>query len=134
MSVKLSAAAFGAALATCAGAQEFTKPEQYVPGAKVVHRNGSTGTMVGYDSHGLCRVRLPDGKVEGWLFSMTRPAGAGTSATDALAPGKYPCYSGSNYLFMDLVIRSADGYEDGKGARGTYRLDPATQRITFFRP
>lgn len=119
--------AFGAS----AAAQEFTKPDQCVPGMKVAHRNGSVGTMVGYESHGLCRVQLADGQVERWMFSMTRPAGAGTQTADKLVVGKYPCYTGSNYLFMDLVIRSADGYEDGKGSRGTYRLDPATQKITF---
>ena len=119
------------ALATSATAQEFTKPEQCVPGIKVAHRDGNVATMLGYESHMLCRVQKADGQIERWLFSMIRPAGAGTQTADRLVPGKYPCYTGSNYLFMDLVIRSADGYEDGKGSRGTYRLDPATQKITF---
>jgi hypothetical protein len=81
VSSKHIAAVLGGAFACCAGAQEFTKPEQCVPGIKVEHRNGSVGTMVGYESHGLCRVQMADGKVERWMFEMV-----GMRALETLVP------------------------------------------------
>ena len=44
---------------------------------------------------------------------MTRQAGTTTLTSDRLMPGTYQGYTGSNYLFMDLIIRDASGYDAG---------------------
>jgi hypothetical protein len=58
-------------------------------------------------------------------------AGAADSAADKLVNGVYACYSGSNYAFIDIHIDGPDSYRDKKGAKGRYRLEPATNRIFF---
>ncbi len=54
------------------------------------------------------------------------------NTTDKLVNGTYTCYSGSNYLFMDIRIDGAEAYQDGKGSKGKYQLDSKTQEIRFL--
>lgn len=111
-------------------AEEFKNPSQCAPGLQVLHRNGQQGVVLKVDD-GFCKVRLPNGTTESWLFWMTRKSGSSALTSDKLTPGKYQCYSGSNYLFMDIHIRSGGIYADRTGKTGTFKLDPATNKITF---
>ena len=120
-----------ASASSLAGAQEFKTSEECKPGMAVMSRQNVQGTVVAIDGP-YCKVLWPDGKQTTAFAWSLRPAGAGTNTTDRLVNGTYPCYSGSNFLFMEIRIDGPDAYQDGKGSKGKYQLDPKTQEIRFL--
>lgn len=105
-----------------AGAVEFKKTEDCVPGTRVTDRQGRTGVIAQVDN-GLCKVEFADGTHRSYLFWMLRAAGADKAAAAALETGKYACYSAGNYLFMDVWIDAGGRYRSGDG-KGGYTLAP----------
>ena len=82
-------------------------------------------------SESMCAVTLEDGTKTTYLFWMLRPAGTSAVTDDKLVKGVYECYSGGNYLFMDIHIDGPDAYHDNEGNKGRYHWDPATGKIVF---
>lgn len=129
--IRLPLVASVAVLGFTVHAQEFKTSAECKPGMAVMNRQNAQGTVVAIDGS-YCKVRWADGTQTTSFAWMLRPAGAGTNTTDKLVNGTYTCYSGSNYLFMDIRIDGAEAYQDGKGAKGKYQLDPKTQDIRFL--
>lgn len=115
-------------------AAEFKKEQDCSVGSRVTDRQNRTGTVVSVSSS-MCKYKLDDGSERSTLFWMLRPAGSTTGTTDKLVAGNYPCYSLSgttlNYAFMDVRIDGPTAYRDKSGNKGSYKLDPATGKITF---
>lgn len=120
-------------LAACspAAAQEFKTSDECKPGMAVMNRQNLQGTVVAIDGS-YCKTRWSDGTQSTSFAWMLRPAGATSNTTDKLVTGVYPCYSGSNYLFMEVRIDGPEAYQDGKGSKGKYQLDSNTQEIRFL--
>ncbi|MDP9140484.1 MAG: hypothetical protein M3O62_06815 [Pseudomonadota bacterium] len=118
---KLVAAILGLAVVSGVQAAEFKKDSDCVPGNKVADRSNKVGTVVSVDN-GMCKVVFADGTSSSYLFWMLRAAGDKGQTTDKLVAGNYPCYSGSNYLFMDVEIVDDDSYRTAKG-KGDYSLE-----------
>src|SRR5688500_4927208 len=117
------------AFAGAAGAAEFKKIDECVPGKKVMERSSKAGVVTRV-SNGMCYVRLDgDGKEHNYLHWMLRPAGASAVTADKLVKGVYKCYHSGGYSFIDIHIDGPDTYRDKNGKAGRYNLDAKSGRI-----
>jgi hypothetical protein len=113
-----------------ANAEAFKNPSQCVPGTRVADSSGVTGTVIGVTEQTMCQVKLDKtGKPYPYLFWMLHPAGGSAETNDKLIVGRYACYVGRNYTFMDVYITGANTYSTKAGA-GTFSV-LASRKIVF---
>jgi len=115
-----------------AGAENFKSPSQCVPGKRVTDMLNETGTIIGIpkgDPVG-CRVRMDKtGEDRYHIFWMLHPAGGSKETNDKLVPGKYECFAGGRYTFMDMYITGPSSYSSA-GTHGTFTVLPS-RKIVF---
>ena len=124
------AVAFVAGSFARAGAEAFKSARQCVPGMQVVDLRGRTGTVTGVTQTVMCSVRFPgEPRDESLLFWMLHPAGGSKETNDKLVPGKYECFAGGRYTFMDMYITGPNSYSSA-GTHGTFTVLPS-RKIVF---
>jgi hypothetical protein len=113
-----------------ASAEAFKSGKECVVGARVADSQNKTGTIVSTDGT-MCHVKRDDGSSNSYayIFWMLHPEGGSAETNDKLVPGKYACYSGREYTFMDINITGAATYST-KGGNGRFHVQP-DRRIVF---
>jgi len=111
-----------------AQAENFKTPSQCVAGKRVTDMLNRNGTVIELNQTTMCRVRFDDGKTENLLFWMLHPAGGSRETNDKLVPGKYECFAGGRYTFMDMYITGPHTYR-AAGMSGTFVVLPSRQII-----
>ena len=115
-----------------ADAASFKSNAECVPGRRVVDMLGKTGTVIAPrkgDPTG-CDVRMDaTKKSQYFIFWMLHAAGGSAETNDKLVPGKYECFAGGRYTFMDMYITGANTYT-AAGTHGTFSV-LASRKIVF---
>lgn len=122
-----------AATAPPAYAESFKSVKECTVGARVADGQGKTGTIVRIDGT-LCLVKRDDRSSNSYayLFWMLHSEGASAETDDKLIPGKYACYAGRNYTFMDIFITGANTYAmSNNGGSGRFHVEAASRRIVY---
>lgn len=117
-----------------AAAEKFKTPSQCTVGARVVDDSGDRGTITAVHDP-ICTVRIDKtGKEEARLFWMLNLAGEGPETNDTLVPGKYACYAGGHYTFMDVYVTASNGRTGTYSAastKGAFRVQYPSRQIIF---
>jgi len=112
-----------------ASAEVFKSVNECVVGKRVTDGSNKSGKIASVDGV-LCHVALDEGgSPHAYIFWMLRNEGASAETDDKLVPGRYACYAGRNYTFMDIVITGANSYET-KGGSGKFHVEPS-RKIVF---
>jgi hypothetical protein len=105
-------------------AEPFKSAKECVPGKRVADAAGKTGTVVAPpkgDPVG-CSVRMDaDSQPHYFIFWMLHAAGGSAETNDKLVPGKYECFAGGHYTFMDMYITGPNSYS-AAGTHGTFTV------------
>ncbi|MBC5809377.1 MAG: hypothetical protein GIW95_00750 [Candidatus Eremiobacteraeota bacterium] len=101
-------------------------------GRHVSDASGKAGVVVGRgSSSNICKVKLDlNGEEHYYIFWMLHAAGGSAETNDKLVPGKYECFAGGHYTFMDMHVTGANSYESA-GTHGTFRIEPS-RKIVFL--
>lgn len=123
-----------AMLPQAARAEKFKNAVQCTVGARVVDDSGNKGTITAVHDP-ICTVHIDKtGKDEARLFWMLNLAGDSPETNDKLLPGKYACYAGGQYTFMDVYVTAANGNTgtySAAGSSGSFRVQYPSRLIVF---
>jgi hypothetical protein len=112
-----------------ASAETFKSGKECVVGMRVADSSNNTGTIVKTDGT-MCFVKRDDGSSNSYtyIFWMLHPLGKSAETDDKLIPGKYACYAGGQYTFMDVQITGPNTYSTDAGS-GKFHVDPSRKII-----
>lgn len=112
------------------GAEPFKSPSQCVPGTHVTDMLGKSGRVKGVRETTMCDVVMDGtGKIAPYIFWMLHPAGGSVETNDRLVPGKYECFAGGRYTFMDMYVTGPSTYSSA-GTSGSFTV-LASRQIVF---
>ena len=124
----LLAAVLALAATPSVSAEVFKTAKECVTGKRVTDTGNKSGVIVrvnGVD----CQVKRDDGSSSWYIFWMLRSEGASAETDDKLIPGRYACYAGRNYTFMDIRITGVNTYATDGGS-GRFHVEPS-RKIVF---
>jgi len=113
------------AFSAVASAEAFKSGKDCVVGARVADSTNHTGTIVKTDGT-MCFVKRDDGSSDSYtyIFWMLHPVGQSAETNDKLIPGKYSCYAGGRYVFIDIQITGPNTYTIDNSS-GKFHIDPS---------
>jgi hypothetical protein len=113
-----------------ANAEPFKSPSQCVPGTHVTDNGGKSGIVLNIEQTTMCAVKMDGTGATGhYLFWMLHLAGGSRETNDRLVPGKYECFAGGHYTFMDMYITGPNTYSSA-GTTGTFTVY-SSRKIVF---
>ena len=113
-----------------AQAEKFKSVKECVPGTRVIDGLNRHGKITKNDGSTMCSVTFDNGKQETLLFWMFNAEGASAETDDKLVPGKYECFAGGRYTFMDMYITGASTYTSA-GVAGKFHVEYPSRKIVF---
>ncbi|HWG22407.1 MAG TPA: hypothetical protein VG225_17925 [Terracidiphilus sp.] len=117
-------------LSSAASAEEFKSAKECVVGMRVADNTNHTGTIVRVDNV-MCYVKRDDHSSDSYayIFWMLHPEGKSSETDDKLIPGRYACYAGREYTFLDIRITGPNTYSTKAGS-GKFHVEPS-RKIVF---
>jgi len=117
---------------TRVNAEPFKSAKECLPGMHVTDHMGKSGRVIGINrnSASMCDVTMDGtGQIGYYLFWMLHAAGGSAETNDKLVPGKYECFAGGRYTFMDMYITGPSTYSSA-GTSGSFSV-LASRKIVF---
>src|SRR5690242_15959208 len=115
--------------APAARAEKFKSVKECTPGTRVVDMRNRHGKITKNDGTTMCTIAFDEGKQETLLFWMLNVEGGSAETNDKLVPGKYECFAGGRYTFMDMYITGTNTYQ-AAGVSGKFHVEPS-RKIVF---